>query len=31
MKKKFVFDSMESDFSDISEETIIENTGVQKG
>ena len=28
MKKKFVFDSMESDFSDISEETIIENTGV---
>ncbi len=28
MKKKFVFDSMESDFSDIREETIIENTGV---
>jgi len=28
MKKKFVFDSMESDFSDIKEETIIENTGV---
>ena len=28
MKKKFVFDSMESDFSDIIEETIIENTGV---
>ena len=28
MKKKFVFDSMESDFSDIKEETIIEDTGV---
>lgn len=28
MKKKFVFDSVESDFSDIKEETIIENTGV---
>ena len=28
MKRKFVFDSMESDFSDIIEETIIENTGV---
>ena len=28
MKKKFVFDSMESDFSNINEESIIENTGV---
>jgi len=28
MKKKFVFDSMESDFSNISEESIVENNGI---
>ncbi len=28
MKKKFVFDSMEYDFSDIDEQTIIKDTGV---